>query len=133
MGGAAGADETQRAARSVKFVVDAQLPRRLARVLAALGADAVHTLELPAANRTPDGEVRRVAVAENRIVVTKDGDFVDWFLLNGAPPRLFFISTGNITNDELLALVRRNWPAISQMLAQGEFVEMSRTAVILHS
>jgi predicted nuclease of predicted toxin-antitoxin system len=117
----------------VKFIVDAQLPRRLARELTALGADALHTLELPTANRTPDGELRRGAVAENRIVVTKDGDFVDWFLLHGAPPKLFFISTGNITNDELLTLVRGNWPTIAQMLAQGEFVEMSRTAVILHA
>ena len=117
----------------MKFIVDAQLPRRLARELSALGADAVHTLELPAANRTPDGEVRRVAVDEGRIVVSKDGDFVDGFFLHGAPPKLFFISTGNITNDELLRLLRRNWPTIAQMLAQGDFVEMSRMAVTLHA
>ena len=117
----------------MKFIVDAQLPRRLARELAALGADALHTLDLPAANLTADGELRRVAVAEDRIVVTKDGDFVDWFLRHGAPPKLFFISTGNITNDKLLALVRSNWPTIAQMLEQGEFVEMSRTAIILHA
>lgn len=117
----------------MKFIVDAQLPRRLARELTALGADALHTLDLPAANRTADGELRRVAVAEDRIVISKDGDFVDWFLLRGAPPKLFFISTGNITNDDLLALVRRNWLTIVRMLAQGEFVEMNHTAVILHA
>ena len=105
----------------MKFLVNAQLPRRLARELFALGADAVHTIELPVANRTPDGEVRRVAVAEDRNVVSKDGDLVDWFLLHGAPPELFFISTGNITNDELLRLLRRNWPTVAQMLAPGEF------------
>lgn len=74
-----------------------------------------------------------MAVAEGRIVVSKDEDFVDWFHLHGAPPKLFFISTGNITNDELLRLLRSNWPTISQMLAQGDFVEMSRTAVTLHA
>ena len=79
------------------FIVDAQLPKRLARELAALGIDALHTLELPAANRTADGEVRRMAVTEDRIVVSKDGDFVDWYLLHGAPPKLFFISTGSIS------------------------------------
>jgi len=115
------------------FIVDAQLPKRLARELAALGIDALHTLELPAANRTADGEVRRMAVTEDRIVVSKDGDFFDWYLLHGAPPKLFFISTGNITDDELLGMLRRNWPTIAQMLAQGEFVEMNRTAVILHA
>jgi len=38
-----------------------------------------------------------------------------------------------ITDDELLGMLRRNWPTIAQMLAQGEFVEMNRTAVILHA
>jgi hypothetical protein len=33
----------------MKFIVDAQLPRRLARQLADAGHDAVHCLELPAA------------------------------------------------------------------------------------
>ena len=46
---------------------------------------------------------------------------------------MLFISTGNITNEELLHLLRRNWPTIAQMLAQGDFVEMSRTAVTLHA
>jgi predicted nuclease of predicted toxin-antitoxin system len=40
----------------MKFVVDAQLPRRLARELAEFGHDAVHTLDLPAGNHTPDGD-----------------------------------------------------------------------------
>jgi predicted nuclease of predicted toxin-antitoxin system len=70
----------------VKSIVDAQLPRRLARELSTLGADAVHTLDLPAANRTPDGEVRRVAEAGGRVVVGIDGDFVGSFLLHRAPP-----------------------------------------------
>jgi predicted nuclease of predicted toxin-antitoxin system len=37
--------------------VDAQLPRRLARLLAAANHDAVHTLDLPLRNLTPDDEI----------------------------------------------------------------------------
>ncbi len=37
----------------MNFLVDAQLPRRLARILTGAGHDAVHTLDLPNANRTP--------------------------------------------------------------------------------
>ncbi len=36
----------------MKFIVDAQLPRRLALELAAAGHDAVHTLDLAKDNRT---------------------------------------------------------------------------------
>jgi predicted RNA-binding Zn ribbon-like protein len=41
----------------VKFLVDAQLPARLARLLNEHGYDAMHTSELPNANRTPDDEI----------------------------------------------------------------------------
>jgi predicted nuclease of predicted toxin-antitoxin system len=34
----------------MKFLVDAQLPRRLARLLTATGHDAIHTLDLPRGN-----------------------------------------------------------------------------------
>ena len=56
----------------MKFIVDAQLPRRLALELAASGHDAVHTLDFSAGNRTQDKEIVALAVRENRIVVTKD-------------------------------------------------------------
>ena len=41
----------------MKFVVDAQLPLRLARWLGAEGRDAVHTLDLPDGNRTADATI----------------------------------------------------------------------------
>ena len=75
----------------MKFVVDAQLPRRLARELAASGHDAVHTLDFPAGNRTQDKDIVALAVREDRLVVTKDNDFVASFLLRGTPPKLLLI------------------------------------------
>ena len=62
----------------MKFIVDAQLPRRLARELAASGHDAVHTLDFPAGNRTPDEEIVAVAVREGRVVMTPDMLNVEW-------------------------------------------------------
>lgn len=38
----------------MKFLVDAQLPRRLAQSLIEAGFEAIHTLDLPLGNRTPD-------------------------------------------------------------------------------
>lgn len=45
---------------------------------------------------------------EGRIVVTKDSDFVDSFLLTRKPPRLLLVSTGNISNRELERLFLDN-------------------------
>ena len=41
------------ARRCVKFVVDAQLPAKLSRLLAQAGHDSVHTSQLPEGNRIP--------------------------------------------------------------------------------
>lgn len=116
----------------MKFIVDAQLPRRLAHQMRALGADVAHTLDLPARNFTTDSEIRRIAAAEQRVVVTKDRDFVDSFLMHGEPAKLLFITTGNISNDQLVQLVQSNWQGLVQMLNQGDYVELSRTSLVLH-
>lgn len=55
----------------MKFLIDAQLPARLARHLHEAGHDAIHTLDLPGQNRTTDAEIARLADAEDRIVVSK--------------------------------------------------------------
>jgi len=61
----------------VKFLVDAQLPRKITAWLSAAGYDAIHTLDLPDANQSTDEQVNDVADREQRVVVTKDADFVD--------------------------------------------------------
>ena len=49
----------------MKFLVDAQLPARLASRLAELGHDAMHTSSLPDGNRSTDQQIAVIAVAEN--------------------------------------------------------------------
>ena len=117
----------------MKFIVDAQLPRRLAREFVGAGHDAVHTLELAKANRTPDREIISVARLENRVVVTKDEDFVTGYLLRGAPPKLLLISTGNISNDALSHLVGVNLTAVVAALSENDFVELGLSAITIHA
>ena len=117
----------------MKFIVDAQLPRRLALQLSACGHDVLHTLDFPAGNRTPDGDIVELAVREGRVVVTKDNDFVISFLLRSVPPKLLLISTGNISNDALSHLITANLPALENALGEHDFVELSTTAIIIHT
>ena len=117
----------------MKFVVDAQLPRRLVRELVASGHDAIHTLELPLGNRTPDGEIATIAAKEGRVLVTKDSDFVTTFLLHGMPPKLLLISTGNISNEALSRLIASNLAALENAFTKYDFVELSASAITIHS
>jgi predicted nuclease of predicted toxin-antitoxin system len=72
----------------MKFLIDAQLPHRMVGCLASAGCDAVHTVELPEGNRTTDAQVIACADQEQRVVVTKDADFVNEHLLHGRPAKL---------------------------------------------
>jgi len=63
-------------------------------------------------------------VCEQRIVVTKDEDFVRTFLLRGEPPDLLLVATGNIANSDLEELLRRHWSRIETALATSRFVEL---------
>lgn len=65
----------------MKFLVDAHLPRRLARRLREAGYEAIHTLDLPLGNRTTDTFINDLSLHEQYVVVTKDTDFVNSFLL----------------------------------------------------
>ncbi len=117
----------------MKFLVDAQLPRRLARWLCDAGCDAVHTLDLPDANRAPDTAVIERADREGRAVVTKDADFVDSHILLGRPARLLLISTGNIGNREVEALLGPLLPVIVSEFRTHSFLEVGRTGVVVRS
>jgi predicted nuclease of predicted toxin-antitoxin system len=115
----------------VKFLVDAQLPQRLARWLSEAGHDALHTLDLPRKNNTPDSDIITRARLDGRIVVTKDDDFVRSYLLAGEP-LLLLISTGNISNKELENLLRANLPNVARGFESSSFVEITREMLVIH-
>lgn len=116
----------------MKFLVDAQLPRRFCAWLTEGGHDALHTLDLPRGNRTSDNEVLAVAEREQRVVVTKDDDFVQSYLVTGRPQRLLLVSTGNIGNDELERLVCDHMDTMVRAFETATFVELGRNALTLH-
>jgi predicted nuclease of predicted toxin-antitoxin system len=115
----------------VKFLIDAQLPRRLAHRLTEAGHDALHTLDLPAGNRTSDHEIARLADEQHRVVVTKDADFVHSHQLTGCPRRLLLISTGNIRNVELERLLQVHLGSLVAALGRDSFLELTRTAIVV--
>jgi len=117
----------------MKFLIDAQLPRRLVYWLRGAGYEAVHTLELPAGNRTQDDDINVLSVAEQWIVVTKDKDFVNSFLVEGQPYKLLFVATGNISNTELEKLFLSHFEALAQLLESHRFVELNRAAIVVHT
>ena len=116
----------------MKFLIDANLPKKLAELLRTRGHEAIHTLELPKANRTADAELMSYADLNDFIVIFKDADFVDAFYLQNAPKKLLLISTGNISNRDLEQLVAANIETVVETFKNNRFVELSRTEIVVH-
>jgi predicted nuclease of predicted toxin-antitoxin system len=116
----------------MKFLIDAHLPRRVAYRLREAGHDALHTLDLPRKNRTTDAEILEISEREQRVVVTKDADFVNTFVLQKRPYKLLLISTGNITNAELEVLLTSQLLTIAADFEIYDYLELSRTALVIH-
>jgi predicted nuclease of predicted toxin-antitoxin system len=116
----------------MKFLVDAQLPHYLCKWLRESGHDAVHTRDLLLGNCTPDSEIIRIADSEERVVVTKDSDFVDSCLLRNQPERLLLIATGNIRNTELMRLIMKVLPAVLDAFEKARYIEINHQLMVIH-
>jgi predicted nuclease of predicted toxin-antitoxin system len=116
----------------MKFLVDAQLPKRLARRLREAAHEAIHTLDLPLGNRTTDALINDLSAREHYVVVTKDADFVNSFILNGRPHKLLLISTGNIRNAELEAIFLSNLEKIAEGFDSFDYIELNQRTLVFH-
>ena len=116
----------------MKFIVDAQLPKALSDLLNYRGLDSLHTLELPNKNSTSDEVISEIAISQNRIVITKDNDFLESFLLNSKPDKLIIVRTGNIPNPVLLKIFDENLELIKSMISRSNLIEITRTEIAEH-
>ena len=109
----------------MKFVVDAQLPQALAQWLRDRGYDTVQVLDR-GQGQTDDRDLWREAVAEGRIMVSKDEDF---FLLASRPSdqlSLLWLRVGNCRTQHLLAAFGNSWPAIESAFQSGQRIVEAR-------
>jgi len=67
-----------------------------------------------------DAAVWAHAAKEDRILITKDEDFVDRWLLSDGPIGLLWIRKGNCSNDALLTWLEPLWAETIRRLEQGE-------------
>lgn len=117
----------------MKRLVDAQLPKRLTGYLRQQGDDALHMLDLPNSNATTDEDICVLSLQEERIVVSKDSDFVRSYFVGQTPYKLLFISVGNISNNDLLRLVEANYLTLRTLFEHHNLVELERFSLIIRA
>jgi predicted nuclease of predicted toxin-antitoxin system len=116
----------------MKFIVDAQLPFKLSSWLKKEGFDVVHTSDLPNQNLTKDNFIIKIAEEQNRVVITKDSDFFEHYLIHGKPDKILMITTGNIVNKELIGLFQANMNQLLSLLIDNQVVELNNEKITVH-
>ena len=116
----------------MRVLVDAHLPRRLAEFLNTQGVESKHTLDLPKKNSTPDPEIIQIADQEDRIVISKDNDFFDNYILDGCPKKLLIVSTGNINNRKLIRLFEKNMATLKSLFEVHYVIEIDEEDIQVH-
>ena len=101
------------------FVVDAQLPPGLARVLAEKGHTAEHVFDRFSANVT-DAEIWQYALDCGGVIVSKDEDFPRRALVAKPAPKILWLRVGNTSNRALITWLSPLWPDIERSLQSGE-------------
>ena len=115
----------------MKFYVDAQLPLALSDLIKSKGHNSVHTLELDQKNRTTDTAIIELAEIENRVIITKDYDFLQSQILTHKPKKLILIKTGNINNKNLLQIIENSFIQIVHHLQNYSLIEIHVDEIIM--
>ena len=103
----------------MKFLIDNQLPKALADYLRKRGLDCQHVLEIGLAGAS-DTAICRHAESDERILISKDEDFLYLTSQPGSKLRLIWIRLGNCRTSVLLAAFDRFWPTIESCFAAGD-------------
>ena len=117
----------------LKFIIDTQLPPKLAKFLRDKGFSAIHTTYFPNGHLLDDKTIVQIAIRDNLIIITKDSDFLDNYLIHGVPPKVLLLQFGNISNADLLTLFDTNLPNIEKTFTGGaDFITFNRTHISVY-
>jgi predicted nuclease of predicted toxin-antitoxin system len=100
--------------------LDAQLPPQLAtwlRLEFQIEAKSLRDLGLRDAT---DRDIFMQARASNAVIISKDRDFVDLVQILGPPPKLVWLTCGNVTNARLRIVFCHAWAKVTALLEAGE-------------
>ena len=101
------------------FLVDAQLPPALARWIAHQGHSATHVADIGLRD-ADDSALWNYARDHQSVIVSKDEDFVDRWLLSHQPVPLLWVRKGNCSNRVLMAWLEPLWLDAVKRLEAGE-------------
>jgi predicted nuclease of predicted toxin-antitoxin system len=102
----------------VRFLIDTQLPLKLAEWFREQGHEAEHVLEI-GLGQAKDNPIWTRASAQGAVIVTKDEDFAEWVRRGRQGPSVVWLRIGNCSNRALIVWLTPLLPVIVAELHRG--------------
>lgn len=96
----------------MKFLCDVHISLKLARHINNLGFECIHINSILDKWFTIDSKIAQFSDENDFILITKDFDFKNSFLVKKSPKKLIKVNLGNISNEELIELFNLYIPEI---------------------
>ena len=99
----------------MRLLFDHNLSPRLAAALGDVYPGSSHVRDF-GLDRASDAEIWEVARTRDYVIVSKDSDFHQRSLLEGAPPKVVWIQRGNCSTADIERLLRARVTAVAQFV-----------------
>jgi len=108
----------------MKLLFDQNISFRITKKLPVEFSGSIHVSDCGLSNST-DSDIWSFAKRNDFIIVTFNSDFYEISLLNGYPPKVIWIRTGNITTDNLTELLVRSLDKILTFLIDDDSLDIA--------
>ena len=105
----------------MKVLCDVHISIRVAKYLSSQGIEAYHVNQLPDKWETSDAVITQLADEQDLIVISKDVDFRNSFLLKQRPRKLLHVCVGNASNDDLIKYFAQHLESLKKISGQTFF------------
>ena len=115
----------------MRFICDVNIAIRISKFLVSQGAYSLHVNQLKDKWLTRDKIIWELADEQELIVVSKDADFRESFLLRRAPKKLLHVCVGNAATEDIMELLRQSWPILEQYaVANSFYLELNHAGIV---
>jgi predicted nuclease of predicted toxin-antitoxin system len=111
----------------MKFLIDAQLPPSLKNLFIQKGFDCLYTLDLDLKNETSDSIINFISITEQRVLITKDTDFLESYTLKKQPYKLILVKLGNTSRNEIIDFFLNKFDEIIERLKSEDLILLKKT------
>jgi predicted nuclease of predicted toxin-antitoxin system len=109
------------------FLLDANIPPSLADELS--GHEVIHVSSFPHGTSSKDREINEYSFQNNCILITKDSDFYDSYLVSKKPPKLILVKLGNQRLRDLRFYFRKNWQLIEDLIKTHSLIVLTPDSI----